>query len=118
MRGQQEAQQSISGAQVGVGSNAAVTADTEKRAEADALATVIDGIYGSVNKNASAHYAEMASKNTLESGGMAAAASLLAGRTGAMTTLANGAISAYSMNNMWTTKTPTTTTTTSAPPSE
>jgi len=109
MRSQQEAVQGTSGALVGMGSNAVMTEDTTKRAEADALATVIEGVYGSVNKESSARYQQMAGNATLLSGGMAANAMLSAGRTSAMTTLGQGAISAYSNYNQWSTK-PTTTT--------
>lgn len=97
MRGQQAAAQAISGAEVGSGSNAVIIEDTTKKAEADALATVIDGIYGTVNKNSTARYQDMAGTHSAESGSRAANASLLAGNWGQVTTLANGASSMLSI---------------------
>ncbi|WP_157272532.1 hypothetical protein [Azonexus hydrophilus] len=112
MRSQQEAVQGTSGAMVGTGSNLVMTEDITKRAEADAIATVIEGIYGTVNKESTARYQQMAGQSTLLSGGLAANAMLSAGRTGAVTTLANSAIGAYSNYKQWNTKTPAATTTT------
>ena len=109
MRSQQEAVQGTSGALIGTGSNLVMTEDTTKRAEADALATVVEGIYGTVNKESAARYQQMAGNSTLLSGGMAANAMLTAGRSSALVTLGQGAVSAYSNYSQWATKTPTTT---------
>lgn len=112
MRSNQEAVQGTSGALVGTGSNLVMTEDTTKRAEADAIATVIEGIYGTVNKESSARYQQMAGNASLLSGGLAASATMMAGRTSAVTTLGQGAISAYSNYRMWDSKPAATTTTT------
>lgn len=90
MRGQQESVQATSGALVGTGSGLVMTEDTTKRAEADALATVIDGIYGTVNKNAAARYQDTAASNSAKSAATSANSSLLAGDMGSLSTLANG----------------------------
>lgn len=90
MRGQQEAMQATSGALVGTGSALVMTEDTTKRAEADALATVIDGIYGSVNKNAAARYQDLAAENSARSAASSANSSILAGNMGSLSTLASG----------------------------
>lgn len=97
MRGQQESAQATSGALVGAGSALVMTEDTTKRAEADALATVIDGIYGTVNKNAAARYQDTAALNAAKSGASSANASLLAGDVGSVVTLANGVTSGLGM---------------------
>lgn len=90
IRGQQSAAQAVSGTELGTGSNLAVQEDTTKKAEADALATVMEGIYGVVNKSATARYQDMAASETATAGARAAKTSLLAGNWGQATTLANG----------------------------
>lgn len=100
MRGQQESAQAVSGAQVGSGSHLVMTEDTTKRAEADALATVMEGIHGTVNKNTTARYMEQAANASILSGGLAASASLQAGQGAAIATLGSGFSSAYSNYKM------------------
>lgn len=84
MRGTQAAQQSTSGALVASGSTQYVVDQTTRKAEGDALAAVMEGIYQTTSKESEARYAVMAGKEAGAAGVRSANAAMLQGVAGAV----------------------------------
>jgi hypothetical protein len=85
----QEAQQAASGVDVNSGSALVGQDDTDKRARADALATIYSGINGQVSANTNARYTEQAGRSRSNADVSAAYASVLQGVTSAASSVSN-----------------------------
>jgi hypothetical protein len=93
VQGTQQAQQAASGVLVNNGSTAVMTDDTGRRAQADALITMYNGINQSIAKTANANFTMMAGTNSAKALDTSATTSLLSG-------IATGGAQMYSTYKM------------------